>query len=132
MRPRTRAQSESVAPRARMHGLASDVLRFQRDPIHMALKRATKLQSLTAPELRHAYRTRVREPLGALVANRLDGLLPAKPGRTTVDEILATLEVVNRLDFLVRDLAVGGKGSVVVDMLLDRVGMAVEPQRRAA
>lgn len=118
--------------RAQLHVVAAEVIGFQRDPVHVALKRTTKLQSLTAPELRQAYRAQIREPLRRTVAERLKVVLPGQPSEALADEVLATLEVANRLDYLVRDLSRARTGAVVVDMLLDRLGLQGDLQRRAA
>lgn len=118
--------------RALLHAVAHDVIQLQRDPMHSVLKRAAKLQSLTAPELRRAYAVQVRDPLRRIVAERLSASLHGLRGEALADEVLATLEVANRLDYLVRDLERAGTGAVVVDMLLDRLGLHSELQQRAA
>ncbi|VWX54349.1 hypothetical protein NOVOSPHI9U_60254 [Novosphingobium sp. 9U] len=115
-----------------LHALACDVVQLQRDPVHIALKRTAKLQSLTAPQLRHAYSVQIREPLRRIVAGRLSASLPGLPSETLADEVLSTLEAANRLDYLVRDLERAGAGAVIVDMLLDRLDLQADQPRRAA
>lgn len=106
--------------RQRLHGVAVDVIRFQRNLVHARLRRIAFIHALTAPGLARCYEEAVTMPLRERVASRL-GYDTGSLQTTEASHILTMLEFASHLEYLVCDLSRSGPGSVVVDMLIDRL-----------
>jgi AcrR family transcriptional regulator len=118
--------------RSRIHALALEIIAFQREPQHLRLRKVVKVQSFAMPALAEAYRGCVTAALERIAVQRLAGTSLTDVDPDLAERVIATLDTIGRLDYLVADLRRSGPGSVVVDLVLDQLGTSCVVHNQAA
>lgn len=108
--------------RSRIHALALEIIAFQREPQHLRLRKIVKVQSFSIPALVQAYHGCVTSALERITVLRLAGTSLTDVNVDLAGQVIAALDTIGRLDYLVADLHRSGPSSVVVDLVLDQLG----------